>query len=79
MGIEAAAVDEHAQGYLRQLHLGRKVRVEGGAFSTIELSQGQRKRLALLATYLEDRPFFYLFDEWAAAATAAARPPWRNS
>jgi putative pyoverdin transport system ATP-binding/permease protein len=65
MGIEAAAVDEHAQDYLRRLHLERKVRVEGGAFSTLELSQGQRKRLALLAAYLEDRPF-YLFDEWAA-------------
>jgi len=25
----------------------------------------QRKRLALLAAYLEDRPF-YVFDEWAA-------------
>ncbi|MGH9938124.1 MAG: ABC transporter ATP-binding protein, partial [Blastocatellia bacterium] len=28
-------------------------------------SQGQRKRLALLTAYLEDRPI-YLFDEWAA-------------
>src|SRR6266536_1713589 len=30
-----------------------------------DLSQGQRKRLALLTAYLEDRPF-YLFDEWAS-------------
>jgi putative ATP-binding cassette transporter len=29
------------------------------------VSQGQRKRLALVTAYLEDRPF-YLFDEWAA-------------
>jgi putative ATP-binding cassette transporter len=29
------------------------------------LSQGQRKRLALLNAYLEDRPI-YIFDEWAA-------------
>src|SRR5689334_17501165 len=36
-----------------------------GALSTIELSQGQRKRLALLTAYLEDRSI-YLFDEWAA-------------
>src|SRR5689334_21690227 len=36
-----------------------------GALSTIELSQGQRKRLALLTAYLEDRPI-YVFDEWAA-------------
>lgn len=35
------------------------------ALSTTELSQGQRKRLALLAAYLEDRPI-YVFDEWAA-------------
>ena len=34
-------------------------------FSTLALSQGQRKRLALLTAYLEDRPI-YLFDEWAA-------------
>ena len=33
--------------------------------STIDLSQGQRKRLALLTAYLEDRPI-YIFDEWAA-------------
>ena len=33
--------------------------------STTELSQGQRKRLALLTAYLEDRSI-YLFDEWAA-------------
>ncbi|MCG7756417.1 MAG: hypothetical protein LZF63_07135, partial [Nitrosomonas sp.] len=26
---------------------------------------GQRKRLALVTAYLEDRPF-YVFDEWAA-------------
>jgi putative ATP-binding cassette transporter len=33
--------------------------------STLDLSQGQRKRLALLTAYLEDRPI-YLFDEWAS-------------
>ena len=41
------------------------MRIEGGALSTLDLSQGQRKRLALLSAYLEDRPI-YLFDEWAA-------------
>ena len=39
--------------------------VKDGALSTLSLSQGQRKRLALLTAYLEDRPI-YLFDEWAA-------------
>ena len=32
---------------------------------TIDLSRGQRKRLALLTAYLEDRPF-YIFDEWSS-------------
>jgi putative ATP-binding cassette transporter len=41
------------------------VRIADGRFSTTALSQGQRKRLALLTAYLEDRPF-YLFDEWAS-------------
>ena len=36
-----------------------------GQFSTLSLSHGQRKRLALLAACLEDRSF-YVFDEWAA-------------
>jgi putative pyoverdin transport system ATP-binding/permease protein len=50
---------------LQRLHLQHKVRVHDGAFTTQELSQGQRKRLALIVAYLEDRPFL-VFDEWAA-------------
>jgi putative ATP-binding cassette transporter len=41
------------------------VTVTDGTFSTVNLSRGQRKRLALLTAYLEDRPIF-VFDEWAA-------------
>ncbi len=63
-GGESGA-DERAAGYLKHLHLDHKVSVKAGAFSTTQLSQGQRKRLALLCAYLEDRPF-YLFDEWAS-------------
>lgn len=51
--------------YLELLELKEKVTVVDGRFSTILLSQGQRKRLALLCAYLEDRPI-YVFDEWAA-------------
>ena len=58
-------LDLQAQKYLVQLHLDRKVQVNRGVFSTIALSQGQRKRLALLAAYMEERPF-YIFDEWAS-------------
>ncbi|HKV09541.1 MAG TPA: cyclic peptide export ABC transporter [Thermoanaerobaculia bacterium] len=64
-GIEASTLNAEARRYLEKLHLEQKVRVEEGALSTIDLSQGQRKRLALLTAYLEDRPI-YLFDEWAA-------------
>jgi putative ATP-binding cassette transporter len=45
--------------------LDRKVTIKDGNLSTTALSQGQRKRLALLTAYLEDRPI-YVFDEWAA-------------
>lgn len=65
LGLHHADLDERALHYLEQLHLEHKVRVANGHLSTISLSQGQRKRLALLTAYLEDRPV-YLFDEWAA-------------
>jgi putative ATP-binding cassette transporter len=65
IGLSAVNLDERAQLYLRQLHLDRKVKIQDQKLSTIFLSQGQRKRLALLTAYLEDRPF-YLFDEWAS-------------
>jgi putative ATP-binding cassette transporter len=65
IGLNGAKIDQQAQVYLKQLHLDRKVSIQGQKLSTICLSQGQRKRLALLTAYLEDRPF-YLFDEWAS-------------
>ncbi|ESP93943.1 MULTISPECIES: cyclic peptide export ABC transporter [Pseudoalteromonas] len=51
--------------YLKKLALHDKVSLQGDMFSTISLSDGQRKRLALLVSYLEDRSL-YVFDEWAA-------------
>lgn len=65
LGLGGEALEARAGEYLSKLHLDRKVKVEGGALSTLDLSQGQRKRLALLTAYLEDRPI-YLFDEWAS-------------
>jgi putative pyoverdin transport system ATP-binding/permease protein len=65
IGIRLQDLDGEALKYLQQLQLDQKVRVNSGILSTIDLSQGQRKRLALLTAYLEDRPV-YLFDEWAA-------------
>jgi putative pyoverdin transport system ATP-binding/permease protein len=65
LGLETSQLDAAARAYLIQFQLDEKVQVKDGVLSTIDLSRGQRKRLALLTAYLEDRPF-YVFDEWAA-------------
>lgn len=65
LGLTGPNLDAQAREYLVQLHLNHKVGVNNGVLSTTALSQGQRKRLALLTAYLEDRPF-YVFDEWAS-------------
>lgn len=65
LGLDKEGLAERVDAYLKQLHLDHKVTFEDGSLSTTALSQGQRKRLALLTAYLEDRPI-YLFDEWAA-------------
>ncbi|MBN3813334.1 cyclic peptide export ABC transporter [Paraburkholderia sp. Ac-20347] len=64
LGLSAGR-ENAARALLVALQLDHKVRIQDGAFSTLALSQGQRKRLALLVAFLEDRPF-YVFDEWAA-------------
>lgn len=65
LGLESPELDRRARSRLEELQLDHKVRIEDGTLSTLDLSQGQRKRLALLVAYLEDRPVC-LFDEWAA-------------
>jgi putative ATP-binding cassette transporter len=66
LGVPSPESLRVAREYLARLHLDKKVRIEDdGQLSTVALSQGQRKRLALLTAWLEDRPI-YLFDEWAA-------------
>jgi putative ATP-binding cassette transporter len=64
-GLMSDDVSERAATYLSELRLTGKVKVVDGKFSTTNLSQGQRKRLALLTAFIEDR-HIYLFDEWAA-------------
>jgi putative ATP-binding cassette transporter len=65
LGQSDSYVESLAPQYLRLLHMDQKVSVHNRTFSTLDLSQGQRKRLALVTAYLEDRPI-YVFDEWAA-------------
>jgi energy-coupling factor transporter ATP-binding protein EcfA2 len=65
VGTGGADADRRARDYLERLHLDHKVSIKGRRVLHDQLSQGQRKRLALLCAYIEDRPF-YLFDEWAS-------------
>ncbi len=58
-------VPEDAARYLRRLEIDHKVSIRDGVFSTTDLSTGQRKRLALVSAWLEERPVL-VFDEWAA-------------
>lgn len=63
--LNSPELEQKSRQYLRRLQLDHAVKVVDGELSTTELSQGQRKRLALLSAYLEDRPI-YIFDEWAS-------------
>ena len=58
-------IPQDAEQYLKRLEISHKVSINGGQFSTTDLSTGQRKRLALVNAWLEERPVL-VFDEWAA-------------
>jgi putative ATP-binding cassette transporter len=59
-------VDERVVGaMIEELRMADKVRFAKGRFSTLDLSTGQRKRLAMIVAQLENRPIL-VFDEWAA-------------
>jgi cyclic peptide transporter len=63
--VDCSKKEVEINHYLKLLNLEEKVEIKDGCFSTTDLSTGQKKRLALLRCYLEDRPI-YLFDELAA-------------
>ena len=50
---------------LTQFRLAEKTALTDGEFRTLDLSTGQRKRLALIVGLLEKRPIV-LLDEWTA-------------
>ncbi len=57
---------------ITRMGLADKVAFADGRFSTQDLSTGQRKRLAMIVTLLEDREICF-FDEWAADQDAHFR------
>ena len=63
-GLENVAT-ERVEELLRQMKLDQKTGLVNGRFTTVDLSTGQRKRLAFIVSVLEDRPIM-VFDEWAA-------------
>jgi len=68
LGTDEAAVTAR----LREMQLDHKVQFTNSRFSNLELSSGQRKRLALVVSLLEDRPIL-VFDELAADQDPAFR------
>jgi putative ATP-binding cassette transporter len=59
---------------LRKFRLEDKTGLVNGAFRTLDLSGGQRRRLALIVSMLEKRPIM-LLDEW----TAEQDPDYRRN
>jgi len=50
---------------LKIMDLDQKLSYTDKGFSTLDLSSGQKKRLAMIVSLMEDKPIF-IFDEWAA-------------
>lgn len=61
----SAADPERVNQLLRLMEISEKTSFSEGRFTNTHLSTGQRKRLALVVSYLEDKPV-YVFDEVAA-------------
>ncbi|GAB6125990.1 cyclic peptide export ABC transporter [Humidesulfovibrio idahonensis] len=59
--VDAEAVN----ALINDMRLTGKVTYAEGRFSTLNLSTGQRKRLAMIVALIEDKSL-YVFDEWAA-------------
>ncbi|PWK65251.1 putative ATP-binding cassette transporter [Mucilaginibacter oryzae] len=51
--------------YFQLFQINEKVQLQGNSYSTVQLSTGQRKRLALIVALMEHKPILVL-DEWAA-------------
>ena len=65
-GLELVPDEETVNGLMQSMGLlAEKVHFQGGAFSTTRLSSGQKKRLALVTSIVENKSI-YVYDEVAA-------------
>lgn len=63
--IDSDNLEKNGNSLIKTLELTKKVTIKNKRFSTSRLSEGQKKRLGLMVSILEDKDI-YLFDEWAA-------------
>lgn len=56
---------EEVKELLKLMRIDGKTGFRENGFTELNLSTGQKKRLALIVSFLEDKPV-YIFDEWAA-------------
>jgi len=77
-GVKNEEMKQRTDLLLEQLELSDVVTFHDGKFSTLSLSDGQRRRLALIVAILEDRDV-YIFDEWAADQDPAFKRAFYNT
>ena len=57
--------EETVYDWLKKMRLEKKTNIINNRFTNINLSSGQKKRLAMIVSQLQDKPI-YIFDEWAS-------------
>jgi len=58
-------VSDEVNFYIEKLGLAQTISFKGNSFSSLNLSEGQKKRVSLIHLLIKDKPI-YIFDEWAA-------------
>jgi putative ATP-binding cassette transporter len=65
IGPDGKLLSDKAKMYLKKFGVDNKTKIHEGKFTSLDLSDGERKRIALISMLLEDKDI-YIFDEWAA-------------
>ncbi|MBF0450824.1 MAG: ATP-binding cassette domain-containing protein, partial [Candidatus Magnetomorum sp.] len=64
-GVQQDIDQKKLKTLIEMMNLDQRLSYEDNRFTGLELSSGQKKRLALVISLMEDKPI-YIFDEWAA-------------